>query len=439
MKRIISLTAFVMILSSAAVTELISSEIDPTLEKLDISGFLRIRHWNIASKTQVGSNFDFSNDYENVYYEDLFFRNRFYLKALPNVQVRAVFDVSAKLGKGGFALGSGETNLITRDVYMVINPTESSELSIGLCPFSLSGGYILARDASGAQYNHSFLKNSLNIYAAFVKAYDDADDSFGNNSDPPEYADDNVYFGGVKIKIIPAMINELYYVYERDSYEDVAGGSDERKSRLHWIGFHNKVLTGGFHLKLGGIYNRGSLYLWDNTVSRFKKTSVNAGLIEIDTGYRMGSFQVSAVAEGATGDASNSSGKNSFQDIKSSHSFSFIVVDNQGGLAYRGSGESSWYGLYGYGLRIQYVLFDSVTMVFSGLDFRTTKEFDFNGKSSKRLGSEADFKAEYIYRESLSVFLTAGVFFPGDAYDALVSYDTSGAVVEVMFGVRVNY
>jgi hypothetical protein len=438
MKRIIYIAVLVMIVSSVFITELISAEIDPTLENLDLSGFFRVRHWHLASKTQVGSNFDYADDYKNTYYEDLFFRNRLYLKALPNVQVRAVFDVSAKLGKGGFALGSGETNLITRDVYMIIHPTESSELSVGLRPFSLPGGYILARDASGAEYKHSFMKNSLNLYAAFVKAYDDADDSFGNNSDPPKYADDNVYFGGMKIKIIPTMTNELYYVYEYDSYEDTAGG-DERKSRLHWIGFHNNILAGGFHLKLGGIYNRGRLYLWDDVTSRFKKTNVNAGLLEIDAGYRVGSFQVSAIAEGATGDASNADDENSFQDIKSSHGFSFIVVDNQGGLAYRGSGESSWYGLYGYGLRIRYALFDSVSMGFNGLDFRTTKDFEYKGKSSKWLGSEVDFRAEYIYKEALSVFLTAGVFFPRDAYDALAAYNTQGAVVEVMLGARVNY
>ncbi len=438
MKRIIYIAAFVLILSPV-VPKLFSAEIDPTLENLDLSGFLRIRHWNLTSKSQVGNNFDYADDYKNAYYEDLFFRNRFYLKALPNVQIRAVFDVSAKLGKGGFAIGSGETNLVTRDVYMVINPTESSEFSLGLRPFSLPGGYILARDASGAQYDHSFMKNSLNVYAAVVKAYDDADDSFGNNSDPPKYSDDNIYFGGMKIKFIPTMTNEIYYVYERDSYEDVAGGSDERKSGLHWIGFHNKILAGGFHLKLGGIYNRGKLYLWNGTTSRFNKTDINAGLMEIDAGYRVGSFQVSAVAEGATGDASNAFDKNSFQDIKSSHGFSFIVVDDQGGLAFRGSGESSWYGLYGYGMRIRYALFDSVTMVFKGLDFRTTKEFEFNGNSSNWLGSEADFRAEYIYREALSLFLTAGFFFPGGAFDALAAHDTEGVVVEIMLGARVNY
>lgn len=439
MKRIKYTAVFIILLSSVFVTDLIPAEIDPTLENLDISGFLRIRHWHLASKTRVGSNFDYSEKYRNTYYEDLFFRNRFYFKALPNIEVRTVFDVSAKLGKGDFALGSGSTNLITRDVYMVIRPTENGELSLGLRPFSLPGGYILARDASGAQYNQSLMKNTLNLYAAIVKAYDDADDSFGNNSDPPKYADDNVYFAGMKMKFVPIMTNELYYVYERDSYEDVAGEGDERKSRLHWIGLHNKFLSGGFHLKLGAIYNWGSIFLWDEEISEFEKTGINAGLMEIDAGYRVGSFQVSIVAEGATGDASDPAHEHSFQDIKASHGFSFIVVDDQGGLAYRGSGESSWYGLYGYGMRIRYALFDSVTMILSGMDFRTTKKFEINEKSSKWLGSEVDFRAEYIYREALSLFLTSGVFLPRKAYDALVDYDTSGAVIEVMFGARVNY
>ena len=415
----------------------LSAEIDKTLENLDLSGFFRIRALYTGSTIKVPNKFAATDEYKSVDYQDLFLRARLYLKVLPNLQIRTVFDVVSVLGKGGFALGSGATDLITRDVYAVFRPSDNSEISAGLKPFSLPGGYILARDAAGIQYDQRFLRKKLRTYVAIVKAFDDADDAYGENSNPPKYSDDNVYIVGIDFNISSSLSSEIYYVYERDRYKT---DEDNRESSLNWGGIHNKFVYGNFLLRLGGIYNWGFLYLKDEN-DEINRVYVNAGLLEFETGYRFSNLQLSLIAEGATGDPNNSNAGESFQDIKASHGFSFIVVDNSGGISIRGSGESSWYGLYGSGLKLQYTLLDSLLLELKLLHFRTTKELTRKDKSSTWLGDEFDFKAEYIYREALSIFLNAGVFRPEVAYTALedVDHAPGGVILEFMLGAKITY
>lgn len=432
------ITAFLFAILTA--TGLLGREIDPTLKNLDLSGFLRIRHWHIGSKTRVGSKFDFTEKYQTAYYQDMFFRNRIYLRVLPDLHVRTVFDVSANPGKGNFAMGSGSTNLITRDVYAVFRPSATSEISAGLRPFSLPGGYILARDASGVQYKQSIFKRRLNFYSAFINAFDDSDDSFGQNSDPADYSDDNIFFGGFIFKFTPNISTEIYYVFENDQYVTESTDDDVRKSKLHWVGMHNKIVAGNFILRLGGIYNRGFINLRD-AAGNYTKTMIKAGQFEFEAGYRFGNLHLGLIAEGATGDVNDPHAETSFQDIKACHSFSNIVVNNSGGIAVRGCGESSWYGLYGGGLLAKYVILESINVEIKFLQFRTTKKLDWNGKSTNWLGDEVDFRAEYVYREALSVFLEAGIFKPRDGYNALdsVNFETKGVVVESMLGAKASY
>ncbi len=414
--------------------------LDPTLENLDISGTLRLRAWQTGSEVKVPGRFPADSGYSSVNYEDLFFRNRFSLTVLPNLQVRAVFDIVSVIGKNDFAMGNGGTNLVTRDVYAVFTPTENGELSIGLQPFSLAGGYILARDATGVQYGHHLFGRSLKVYAAFVKAFDDADSVYGDNSAPPKYADDNIYFAGAMLSLASTLFCDFYYVYEHDRYTDTdGGGTDNRKASLHWAGLHCKVLWRNWVFRAGGIANRGHLLIDPGTGS--DRTGVLAGLFEFEAGYRFSNAQVSLVAEGATGDPDDPDAASSFQDIKSSHEFSYIVVDNYGGLSIRGAGESSWYGLRGAGVKAQYTLLGAVNLELRLLHFRTAEALSMGGGASTWFGDELDFRAEYVYREALSLFLTAAVFRPRTAYFALedVRDDNGNFINEVMLGAQVTY
>ncbi len=424
---------------------LVANEIDPTLEKLDLSGFLRVRQWYAGSKSKMPETFPPDSSYNDVHYQDLFLRGRLYLKVLPDVEIRTVFDISSSFGKDDFALGNGGTNIITRDVYAVFTLSSDTELSIGLQPFSLPGGYILARDATGAYLSRYFFSRKLKLYGAYINAYDNAEDSFGEGSDSPKQTNDNIFIAGTNFNITSYCSGEAYYAHEHDSYTTDDGDEDDdiRKASLHWAGLHVKLSMGDWFVSAGGIYNFGHINLRDinDIYSDFRRTDIHAWLGEFEAGCRFNSTQISIVAEGATGDPNSAEAKNSFQDIKASHEFSNIVVDNTGGLALRGSGESSWYGLYGTGIRLQHIFHFSVTMQLRILHFRTTKTLEWNGTSSTVLGNEADLRLEYQYQEAVAVFMTAGAFLPGDAYMALdaIQHESDDPVIEAMIGVQINF
>jgi hypothetical protein len=388
----------------------------------------------------VPDTFPASEDFSSIDYQDLFFRNRFTLKVFPELEVRAVFDIGAIFGKNDFALGNGQTNLITRDVYAVFKPTEESELSIGLQPFSFQGGYILARDASGIQYTQHLLNRKVKMYAGIIKAFDDADASYSDEVRPPRYADDNIYFFGSAFSASSLFFADCYYIFEYDRYTSTNSDeslTDNRTSSLSWAAFHGKFIFQNWIIRAGGIANFGSASIHDN--SSCNSTDIRAFLGELEFGYRVHNFQISFVGEGATGDIDNPNDAHSFQVIKSSHEFSYIAVDNFGGISLRASGTSSWYGLTGGGLKMQYMLWDAVSIEARLLHFRKTT---FSIKDSRNhFGDEADIRMEYLYRELLSLFFTGAVFRPGDAYYGLSEVDGSsrGSIIEIMFGAQLNY
>ncbi|MFC1852272.1 hypothetical protein ACFL27_18910 [candidate division CSSED10-310 bacterium] len=430
----------ILILFLVVGTSAFAGEIDTTLEKLDLSGFLRMRAWYTSSIIKVPGKFAPTDTYKSVNYQDMFFRNRLNLKLLPNLEIKTTFDVFSTFGyqNSGFALGKGSTNLITRNVYAVFKPGDSSEISLGLKPFSLPGGYILARDASGFQYNQDLFKKKIKAYCALVKAFDDASDTFGEGSDPTDYADDNIYFVGAQFSLSSSISAESYYVHENDKF---ISESDGRKAALNWIGLHCKLASGNWLCQLGVISNWGCLKLRDDETENFECRDVDALLFEFLASYRFGNLRCSLVAEGATGDPNNSDDEESFQDIKASHGFSYFVVDNLGGIALRGSGESSWFGLYGAGFKLHYPLFGSISLDLNLLHFETTEELTWEDSTTTYLGDEIDFKAEYVYRETMTLFFQSGVFMPQDAYKALdaVNHAADGVVFEAMMGATINY
>jgi len=423
---------------------------DPLLERLDISGFLRMRAWYFGSSIAMPGIFPGGN-YEHANYEDIFFRNRIFLKILPNLEIRTVFDISAKFGSGDFALGSGGTNIITRNVYMLFRPVKGAELTLGLMPFSLPGGYILARDATGVKYSHNLFKKQLQLSASFLRAFDDAAAALDGTTDP-KYNDDNVWMLTGKVSVIDGLTSDVYYAGEYDKYKvfsdsDSNGDYDTvdegRNALLHWIGLHNSYTIGDFVFKAAGIFNFGYIRNYSitgglepaPTVITSTKTNITAALWALEVEYTLGDLKLSLSHEGATGDAGNSDNKHSFQDIKASHGYSLIAIDNTGGLAVRGSGESPLFGLYAVGLKAQYTLFDSVTMRLGVFDFRVVEK----AGSSSLFGNEIDLGAEYRYREVLSFFFTTGVFFPNDGYKELNGISEKGAILEMMLGTKITY
>lgn len=448
-----------------------AANMDTVLEHLDLSGYLQIRMWNVPSRTYVPGKFKSRHSYKNVNYFDLFFRNRITISVIPEIEIRSVFDVSAKFGKNDFSIDGGSANLITRDVYAVFRPLNNTELSIGLMPFSLPGGYIIARDATGITVSHFFESSKTSISASYIKAFDDADDSFGQGSDVPDFIWDDIIMVSTKFSISSLIQGEAYYVYEDDRYTTnkltfnttnfTAGFSgDRKKGSLHWAGLHAKLISGPWFLRAGGIVNAGTMYV-RNELYNFKKIKLLAGLFEFETGFSAGELKLSVIAEGATGDPDRPYSGKSFQSIKGAHDFSYIAVDSTGGISLRGSGESCWYGLYGTGLNLSYTFIDSITLQVKLLHFGTMKTLYWRGKGTTWYGDEADLGIEYRFRNTLNLFLNAGGFLPQRAYNAQISmsnnrgyfsdiesrylfrdldnYSSKSMIFEVMLGVKVLY
>lgn len=462
MKKILKLT----VLSLFFFTQLLhpqeaGGQIDPTLQKLNLSGFLRTRAWHTSSKDAVPGYYPSDNKRNQAGYQDVFWRNRLYLDVHPVVEIRSVFDVFAVWGQEQFALGNGGTNLITRDVYFVFNPSDTSTLSVGLQPFALPGGYILARDGAGIHYEKSLFKGRVKPYAGIINAVDKSKDTFGTTA-TPRYDQDLIGFAGSTFAVGTGYTGELYYAYhndsvvdatedsDNDSIDDKFTGSDQRKNRLHWLGLRNKYTLGNFSFELGGIYNFGSLrnYTIDSAtgVVSETETDIGAGLLEMSVGYRLNDMSFALLGEGATGDPLNSDDRQSFQDIKASRGFSYIGVDNSGGIAIRNSGESSWYGLYGTGLQVEVFLLGALSLSTKLLHYETTREIARTGATgSTHFGNEWDFEAKYNLYDNIGFFFTSGVFLPGQAYDAYVEKTASATefagapIFELMFGARVDY
>ncbi|MBN2079725.1 MAG: hypothetical protein JW838_12215 [Spirochaetes bacterium] len=395
---------------------------------LDFSGYFRVRSWNVVSRTYIPEKIKWSKNYRTVDYLDLFMRNRLSIKPIDEIEIRSVFDVSALFGKGAYSIDGSPTNFITRNVYGLFRPFRGSELSVGLLPFSLPGGYLLARDATGLHYIHHFTEKKVSVYAAYIKAIDDADDSFGVGSDAPDYIWDDICFAGVKFAIGSIFSAEAYYAYQDDRHtsnrltfetEDFTAGleGDGRKASLHWVGLHTTTYAGIWFLRIGGIVNAGHLHV-RNEFFHFRKILVRSGLLEFETGIDVNNLRVSLIAEGATGDPDKPNAGISFQHIRGAHNFSFIVVDSIGGISLRGSGASCWYGLYGSGVKISHTFIDSLRLELGLLHFETTKVMDWRGKGVTWFGDEADLGLEYRLGEFLSLTINAGAFLPQRAYCA---------------------
>lgn len=411
--------------------------IDPNLEKLSWSGFLRTRMWHVASSTSAG---DFKGvEKGQATYQDLFFRNRFYLDVMPQVEVRSVFDVFNVFGEDGAALGNGETNLVTRDVYFIFKPSDTIQVSMGLMPYSLPGGYILARDGSGLKYEHSFLNGRLKPYLYYIKAIDNSKESSGKGFGTNNQADDDIYTAGLNFATGSAYSFDMYFVHEDDldDTKDIVDNQDT--GSLNWAGWHNRFIYGSFEFDLGGIYNWGFIRKAPGT----EKKDISAALAEFKAGYRLQNFNMAMLVEGATGDINDAYDGESFQQIKASHGLSRIMVDNSGGVAIRGSGTSQLYGMTAAGLQLGYTLFGEINMQLTYLRFMSTRDLVMtntpNHETTKELGDEVNYIVKYIPVNNMSFFLESAVFWPGRGYTAWVSDTDRKPVIEVMLGAQVDY
>jgi hypothetical protein len=422
------LIAIILIISSA--TSL--SALEKKDEKLDISGLFRTRGWYTASEIYVPGRFPASDSYRSVDYIDLFFRSRINFAADESITVKSVFDVASSFGMKQFSMGNMGTNLVTRNLYAEFRFSDESQFSAGLMPFSLTGGHILARDATGFTYRKKMMSGRLDIYASWIRAYDAADSAYGKDMEKAEYASDNIYYAGAKFNPTAEISSEIYCVFEYDKYTEI--NKDDRETTLFWAGTHNRYESGRMMLSAGVIYNQGKIYY-----PGVPETTIRALLAELGGGYRFEAAEVTAAVEGATGSPVDSNASNSFQAIKASRGFSMIAVDNDGGVAVRGSGISPWHGLMGYSLKAKRTLLEIMILEIRIAQFMTTGKPADNSARFSRFGEELNIKADFPIRETGSFFICSAAFLPGDAYREIYGHDRYTPVIEVMAGTQINF
>lgn len=430
---------FLILFLFPSITYLFSQEtgIDQNLQNLRLSGFFRTRGWHARSETVID---DLTSDGEKqLTYQDLFFRNRLELKIIPDLFVHFTFDIFNVFGEEAAALGNNDVTMKTRSIYFSVKFNEKSKLSIGLQPFSLSGGYVLARDGAGIKYQHRFFRGKVNPYFYWIKAYDNSREESGDGYGKNDYSDDDIYVIGTQVSYAPNMNGDFYYAYEWDRQKplDTDDPGSTRTGSLNWIGTHNNWILGNWNFQLGGIYNWGIVHANDGRLNN--RSFISAALYESSVGYQFRHTLVSLVSEGATGDASDEYGVDSFQQIKASHGFSNIFVDNSGGIAFRSSGDSPWYGLYGFGLKLDFAL----DFAFQGILRLQTKLLHFQSthewNGSKTMGEEWDFRAEYVFYKKIAVYFESGIFWPMAAYRNLNQSSDKSGVVEIMIGTTIRY
>ena len=138
-------------------------------------------------------------------------------------------------------------------------------ITIGLQPFALPSGILLAADGSGAKVQRAFLNSNLQISGAMVFAYDESTASFSDTSDsyPGSNKRDDIGFFNSQYTVPNLARVSAYYLVQADNY--TSGSSvdpfdeDNKKTRLNWFGTQLKLYLGNFLLDSHLIANKGSV------------------------------------------------------------------------------------------------------------------------------------------------------------------------------------
>ncbi|MDH5717615.1 MAG: hypothetical protein OEZ22_08240 [Spirochaetia bacterium] len=415
-------------------------ELDKNIKNLSFSGFFRTRLWHFQSKNVFPGSFEDDITEKYVTYQDLFLRNRFLLKVSSNIEIKTVFDIFTVFGesvinnidtKGG-ALGSAGINLKTRNLYLTYALlSQKMQFALGLQPFSLPGGYILASDGTGIKMSYDIFKGFWNSYIYYIKAYDNSKENFGEGFGNYNFNDNDIYVWGSKTSFNENYSLEFYYVYQKDL--DLNYDADWAK--LNWVGCHNKFFINKYFIELALIYNSGKIREKTDDSANNETTNVKAGLFDLWLGFRYEALEFALKVKGATGNITHRIHSNSFQDIRASNSFTSLIIDNTGGLSYRGS----LYGILGQGIEIKYA-FSNFELLTRYVHFRTANKINIQeNKKSNYFGDEYEIQGKYNIEEYFSIFINGAVFNPNEAYTSIMQTDNKNHIYEFMIGGRVDY
>ena len=419
---------FILFFSSSSLYALKSKD------RFTLGGFFRTRFWSFYVDTAFPGDTPLQPTQNYLNYIDLFSRMNLSVHVTEKVHVHSVFDVFTVFGDSdsvtGGGLGRGSVNLVTRNLYGEFKPKKSINLSFGLQPFSLPGGYILARNGAGVKYEHRIHKKLLNLNIFWIKVIENSLTNFDQDGlGEIERRDDDIYSIGNKMLLRETILGEVYYVFRYD--RDIDDGS---RGSLHWLGIHSRSHYKAFIFDLSGIYNFGSL----STKSPEDSFFVNAALWATHIGYEFKYWEAGLRHEGATGrNIQNPQGRSSFQTISQSRGLSYIFVDDSGGLSIRRSGKL--FGAHASAIELILKYFNDFDMSLKYFHHRSLYPPTGSASSSTHLGDELNTYLKYSYTSAIFLEFTTAFFWPNQGYLNWTGADSSNPVIEALLKVQINY
>ena len=408
------------------------------VEGLNLTGYLRNRYWNFYSSIPL---VDSSLNRNNISYFDLFLRSRFKYSIPKKIAVQAVFDIYTIYGQTsggsietiGGSLGEPGFNLATRNLFLSVQPFETLQLQLGLLPFSLPGGYILAKDGAGIKVEYIPDIPYLNPYLFWIKAIENSlTSSEENGLEPHDIRDDDILILGNKMDISSLLQGNIYYVFRNDLNQD-----DSVSGRLHWFGLNLGSIWRDFQADLSCIYNFGEIKVEPGS----ETISISSVLWGIYLGYEIANFTLGARNEAATGaNARDPHTKDAFQTIGVSRGLSKILIDDSGGLAIRRGG--NLFGINSISLELLWKHSADLKMAFKIFYFLLLNKISRPSQSSsgsRNIGGEINFSLSYHIYANLEINHTFAVFYPLKGYFNWVDRaQKNEPVIELLIGLKAS-
>lgn len=417
------------------------------LGMLDYSGYFRSRFWAFHADNYIENKFPAKKDV-NLYYPDLFFRNRLNIDVNDNIRLVTFFDFGSYYGSEGLALGDRTNYIKLSQLYGRFESIKNLFISIGMQPFALPDGVILATDGSGAKVETLLFDAKVLVKSGLIFAYDESTTSYSDRSDsyPGSVRREDIGFfsGQLNLQESLNMDLEAYYLVEADNRTDGTDtdpyANDGRKAKLNWLGGVLKYYYQNFLCETHAVYNKGrvSQLAMNNNVASTSRYDIESYFTSGSLSYSGLSFSVKLAAEYWSGDPLDANAASSFQVIQPSSTFSALTMDSSGGVGFR-SGSNSGHGLNMGKVKFTY-LFDFLleTQLTYAL-IRSNKPLVFNGVSSSLIGHSVDLYLSQEMPSKSRLFSQFSALMPMNAYRSFSNDGTLGSVFETMIGVQVEF
>jgi hypothetical protein len=414
---------------------------------VDYSGYFRSRFWAFHSNNYIQNKFPAKKDV-NLYYPDLFFRNRLNIDVNEKIRLVTFLDFGSYYGSEGLALGDRTNYIKLSQLYGRFESIKNIFISIGMQPFALPDGVILATDGSGVKVETLLLDSAILLKSGLVFAYDESTTSYSDKSDsyPGSVSREDIGFISSQLNLQNTfnLDMEVYYLVEADNRTDGTDSdpfvNDGKKAKLNWFGGVLKYYYQNFLIETHAIYNKGRVsdFVMINNNTTENKYDIEGYFTSGGISYSGLSFSVQFVAEYWSGDPLDENGGSSFQVIQPSSTFSALTMDSSGGVGFR-SGSKSGHGLNMAKLKFTYLFDFLLETQLTYAIIQSNKTLVYNGVSSSLIGHSVDLYLSQEMPSKSRLFSQLSALLPMNAYRSFSNNGTLGPVFETMIGVQVDF